>query len=73
MKIVYRSLPITLAALILAGSALAAPVETVLYSFKGGRTAGGNFIGDGAGARSMAQRMPVGVGVTSYAGNWVTW
>jgi len=35
MRIVSRGMAITLAALTLAGSALAAPVETVLYSFKG--------------------------------------
>jgi uncharacterized repeat protein (TIGR03803 family) len=34
MRIVSRGMAITLAALSLAGSALAAPVETVLYSFK---------------------------------------
>jgi uncharacterized repeat protein (TIGR03803 family) len=36
MRIVSRGMAISLAALSLAGSALAAPVETVLYSFKGG-------------------------------------
>jgi hypothetical protein len=35
MKIVYRGMAMTLAALTLAGSALAAPVETVLYRFTG--------------------------------------
>jgi uncharacterized repeat protein (TIGR03803 family) len=36
MKIVTRGLALTIAALILASGALAAPVETVLYSFTGG-------------------------------------
>ena len=36
MRIVSRGMAITLAALSLSGGALAAPVETVLYSFKGG-------------------------------------
>jgi uncharacterized repeat protein (TIGR03803 family) len=36
MRIVHRGMAIALAALSLAGSALAAPVETVLYSFQGG-------------------------------------
>jgi hypothetical protein len=35
MRIVYRGIAITLAALSLTGSALAAPVETVLYKFTG--------------------------------------
>ena len=35
MRIAYRGMAIALAALSLAGGALAAPVETVLYSFKG--------------------------------------
>ncbi len=36
MRIIYRGMAITLTALVLAGAALAAPVETVLYSFAGG-------------------------------------
>jgi hypothetical protein len=36
MRIVTRGMAITIAALSLAGSATAAPVETVLYSFTGG-------------------------------------
>ena len=47
MRIVSRGMAITIAALSLTGRAAAAPVETVLYSFKGG-TGGGNFIGDGS-------------------------
>ena len=39
MRIVYRGMAITLAALSLAGGALAAPVETVLYSFRAAATA----------------------------------
>jgi hypothetical protein len=35
MRIVYRSMAITLAALSLSGRASAAPVETVLYRFSG--------------------------------------
>jgi uncharacterized repeat protein (TIGR03803 family) len=34
MRIVHRGIAITFAALSLAGSALAAPIETVLYRFK---------------------------------------
>lgn len=44
MRIITRGMAITLAALSLTASAVAAPVETVLYSFKGSngnyRTAG---------------------------------
>jgi hypothetical protein len=40
MRIVTRGLALTIAALILASGALAAPVETVLYSFTG-RSDGG--------------------------------
>ena len=41
MRIVSRGMAITLAALSLAGSALAAPVETVLHTFTGGTLPGG--------------------------------
>jgi hypothetical protein len=40
MSIVSRGMAITLTALSLTGGALAAPVETVLYSFKGGSNDG---------------------------------
>jgi uncharacterized repeat protein (TIGR03803 family) len=40
MRIVHHGMAITLAVLSLAGSALAAPVETVLYSFTGGSNDG---------------------------------
>ena len=40
MRIIYRGVAITLAALSLTGSAVAAPVETVLYSFTGSDGAG---------------------------------
>jgi hypothetical protein len=45
MKIVSHGMAITLAALTLAGNALAAPVETILYSFKGGSDGVGSFAG----------------------------
>jgi uncharacterized repeat protein (TIGR03803 family) len=45
MRIVLRGIAIALAALSLAGSALAAPVETVLYSFTGGTDGGYPFAG----------------------------
>jgi hypothetical protein len=39
MRIVSRGMAITIAALSFAGSASAAPVETVLYTFAGAATA----------------------------------
>jgi uncharacterized repeat protein (TIGR03803 family) len=42
VKLVLRGMAITIAALTLVGGALAAPVETVLYSFKGGNSDGLN-------------------------------
>jgi hypothetical protein len=45
MRIVHRDIAITLAALSLAGSALAAPVETLLYSFQGGSDGGAPYAG----------------------------
>ncbi len=72
MRIVSRGMAITLAALSLTGGALAAPVETVLYSFKGG-TGGGNFIGDGnfpaASLIADAQGALYGTSVSGGSGN----
>ena len=45
MRIVSHGMAITLAVLTLAGNALAAPVETILYSFKGGSDGVGPFAG----------------------------
>jgi uncharacterized repeat protein (TIGR03803 family) len=45
MRIASRGMAITIAALSLAASALAAPVETVLYSFKGGSDGAGPIAG----------------------------
>ena len=45
LRIVHRGIAIILAVLSLAGSALAAPVETVLYSFKGGSDGSEPFAG----------------------------
>jgi hypothetical protein len=45
MRIVSRGMVITLAALSLTGSAVAAPVETVLYSFTGGSDGATPFAG----------------------------
>jgi uncharacterized repeat protein (TIGR03803 family) len=62
MKILYHSLAIAVASFFLAGSALAAPVETVLYSFTGGR--------DGAGllAGLIADNQGTLYGTTQYGG-----
>jgi hypothetical protein len=45
MRIDSRGMAIILAALSLTGSAVAAPVETVLYSFQGGSDGGAPFAG----------------------------
>src|ERR1700722_9384227 len=45
MRIIHRGMAIAFASLSLAGSALAAPVENVLYSFTGGTDGGNLFAG----------------------------
>jgi uncharacterized repeat protein (TIGR03803 family) len=62
-RFVYRGVAVVLAALSLAGTALAAPVETVLYSFTGGS--------DGAQpiARLIADKEGALYGTTGYGGS----
>jgi uncharacterized repeat protein (TIGR03803 family) len=64
MRIVSRGMAITLAALSLAGGALAAPAETVLYRFQAGASDG-----DGPAAGLIADEEGALYGTTRYGGS----
>jgi uncharacterized repeat protein (TIGR03803 family) len=63
MRLVFRGVTITLAALSLTASALAAPVETVLHSFTGGSD------GSIPSAGLIADKQGALYGTTEFGGN----